>query len=95
MAALIDAAPQAGRILRPLCRMLGVRPRRAEPAQAASRPAGGAVPPRRVRPGTAAPVTRRAAAASARPGQRAGASPRPARLRPARPGLSARCAGTS
>jgi hypothetical protein len=26
MAALVAAAPQAGRVLRPLCRMLGVRP---------------------------------------------------------------------
>ncbi len=31
MAALLEAAPQAGRILRPLCRMLGVRPTPALP----------------------------------------------------------------
>jgi len=56
MAALIEAAPQAGRLLRPLCRMLGVAPppalalpaRRAAPA-APPRPAAvlpsGAAPP--------------------------------------------------
>jgi hypothetical protein len=71
MAALVAAAPRTGRILRPLCRMLGVRPpaflalpppaRRAPPAQAA--PAGRATPaassqgpPRRLRPMPAPPV---------------------------------------
>ncbi len=51
MAALLAAAPQAGRLLRPLCRMLGVRPppaltpalarppRPARPSEAPSRPA--------------------------------------------------------
>ena len=53
MAALIEAAPQAARILRPLCRMLGVRPTpnllrpRPAPPAAPSRPAasGRALPP--------------------------------------------------
>jgi hypothetical protein len=42
MAGLLAAAPQLGRILRPLCRMLGVRP------------APGIIPPPRPRPATAA-----------------------------------------
>jgi hypothetical protein len=42
MAVLLNAAPQLGRILRPLCRMLGVRP------------APGAIPPPPPRPATAA-----------------------------------------
>ncbi len=40
-AALVDAAPQMRRLLRPLCRMLGVRP-----------PAALALPPRPAKPGT-------------------------------------------
>ncbi len=44
MVALIAAAPQAGRILRPLCRMLGLRP-----------PAVLALPPRPPRPPAAPP----------------------------------------
>ena len=76
MAALTAAAPQAGRILRPLCRMLGVRPpahlvlpppaRRAPKARPAS--AGGAPasasppdpPPRRKVPMPAPPILLRA-----------------------------------
>ena len=47
MAALLAAAPQAGRILRPLCRMLGIRPLPgplAPPPAAAGTPPGTAVP---------------------------------------------------
>ncbi len=53
MTALIAAAPQAGRLLRPLCRMLGVRPppslvlpRPAPPAAASPRPAMSGPAPR-------------------------------------------------
>ena len=58
MAALIAAAPQAGRILRPLCRMLGLRP-----------PAVLALPPRPARP-PAASCRGPAAPHPARPPQR-------------------------
>lgn len=47
MAALLESAPQAGRLLRPLCRMLGVRP---EPPLALPRR-----PPRPARPRRAVP----------------------------------------
>ncbi len=53
MAALIAAAPQAGRILRPLCRMLGIRP---PPGLRAPPPAPRAAPPR-AEPRTAPPAT--------------------------------------
>ena len=51
MAALLAAAPQAGRILRPLCRMLGVRPPHGlrapppSPPAAPTRPEAGRAPP--------------------------------------------------
>lgn len=56
MVALLEAAPQAGRLLRPLCRMLGVRPPPAprRPARAAM-PAG---PPAAREPPTDAPPIR-------------------------------------
>ena len=49
MAELIAAAPQAGRLLRPLCRMLGVRPPPA-PSLSSGRPAGPVGPPPPIRP---------------------------------------------
>ena len=52
MTALIAAAPQAGRILRPLCRMLGVRP---PPNLLRPRPAPPAAPPRPAASGRAPP----------------------------------------
>jgi hypothetical protein len=75
MAALVAAAPQTGRVLRPLCRMLGVRPpaflvlpppaRRAPPAQAATAAraaptASAPGPPRRKGPMRAPPILLRA-----------------------------------
>ena len=60
MAALIEAAPTAGRLLRPLCRMLGVRPppslappSLAPPRPAALRPARAATAPTSDRPPSA------------------------------------------
>jgi hypothetical protein len=53
MAALVCAAPQMGGILRPLCRMLGVKsmPGLLLPRRAARAPAAGAAKPSRARPG--------------------------------------------
>ncbi len=87
MADLLAAAPQAGRLLRPLCQMLGVRPPpAAEPVlgpeagrsrgPSAAGPAGGPVPPGLPSPAAAA---------------RAAPHPLPARPRhPARSGVTAR-----
>ena len=76
MAALIEAAPQIGRVLRPLCRMLGVDPppvlRRPPPAAAAVRPAPPQEPPRS-RPSRPPRPAPRAA-----PARHAGAPPLPA-----------------
>jgi len=49
MAGLLAACPQAGRILRPLCRMLGIRPfppalRREPVPRQSSPPASGVIP---------------------------------------------------
>ncbi len=52
MAALIAAAPQAGRILRPLCRMLGIRP---PPGLSRPPPAAPAAPSRPAATGRAPP----------------------------------------
>jgi hypothetical protein len=75
MAALVAAAPQTGRVLRPLCRMLGVRPpaflalpppvRRAPPARAATAEVAAPVgpspsPPRRKAPLRMPPILLRA-----------------------------------
>ena len=70
MAALLAAAPQAGRLLRPLCRTLGVRP----PPALAPKP--------RAAPPPAAP--RRAAAPRPSPAPRAAPHPAPQRPRHAR-----------
>ena len=88
MAACSPPRRRPGRLLRPLCRMLGVRPPPAPaPAAAAAAPRPAAEPPppprrRRATPGRAAP-----AAPAARLGRRRAS---PARLRPARRGVSAR-----
>ena len=51
MAELLAAAPQAGRLLRPLCRMLGVRPPPPARSLSSGRPQAGPVgPPPPVRP---------------------------------------------
>ncbi len=78
MAALIAAAPQAGRILRPLCRMLGVRlppslrqPSLRQPSLRTPRPSAPAA-------GTAGPVL------APRPPPAALSSPRPAAAGPTR-----------
>ena len=68
MAALIAAAPSVGRLLRPLCRMLGVRP---PPALRLPPPAGPMVAPRRA-------ATRRPPRSAAVPTS----SPRPRRPAP-------------
>ena len=81
MADLLAAAPQAGRLLRPLCQMLGVRPPPALLPPAAAGPAGGAVAPLCPSP---------AAAGSAAPRRHAAARPSP----PARSGVTAQCPGT-
>jgi len=73
MAALIEAAPQMRRLLRPLCRMLGVRP---PPAPRPPPPAPAAVRPPAVRP-PAAPVHPPESTPSAPPG------PAPVRAPPA------------
>jgi hypothetical protein len=58
MAALLATAPQAGRILRPLCRMLGVPPPPAPPA----RPQAAKPAPAKPEPAPATPTTSGAAA---------------------------------
>ena len=69
MAALFAAAPQAGRILRPLCRMLGVRPpaalRLPPPASRPTTPrrAAGGLPPSSPAPPEPPPRPRRTAPA--------------------------------
>ncbi len=62
MTALLEAAPQAGRLLRPLCRMLGVRPapplalKRAECPPRPSRPKPARPPDLRPRPSRVWPL---------------------------------------
>ena len=60
LAALLEAAPQAGRILRPLCRMLAIRPAPplAPPPKSASKPQP-PQPARAATPGKASHVPRR------------------------------------
>ncbi len=75
MAELLAAAPQAGRLLRPLCQMLGVRPPPARSLSSGRPQAGPVGPPPSVRPPPGRP------AAPSRPADR----PRPPS--PARPRL--------
>jgi hypothetical protein len=73
-AALAAAAPQAGRILRPLCRMLGIRPPPGPltPPPLTRRPRPRApAPPRRAAPGPAPPVASHRAPPPPRPPTRA------------------------
>ena len=79
MANLLAAAPQAGRLLRPLCRMLGVRP------PPALTPALALKPP----PARPLAVPRRAAAGPPSPAPRPPDPPRGAPRRPRRPPLGA------
>ncbi len=87
MADLLAAAPQAGRLLRPLCQMLGVRPPPARSLSSGRQQAGPAAPPPPVPPGGPVPPRLPSPAAAAR----AAPHPLPARPRhPARSGVTAR-----
>ena len=78
MAALLAAAPQAGRILRPLCRMLAL-----PPGPAALRPAV----PRPVPTTAMPPPPGRPATPTAAPGEIPGRTPPRRPLRPSRPAM--------